>query len=70
MLDQLNRKCIKRSETYGGKYENVDRVKEIANTRIVMDQEISIPVGDSYKGELMEYLQNCSVGKSGGRSKC
>ena len=35
-----------------------------------MDKDTYIPVGDSYKGNLLEYLQNCSLGKSGGRNKC
>lgn len=48
---------------------NVNHIREIANSRIVMDKDVYIPVGDSYKGELMEYLQNCSVGKSGARMK-
>ena len=48
---------------------NVNHIKEIANSRIVMDKDIYIPVGDSYKGELIEYLQNCSIGKSGARMK-
>ena len=48
---------------------NVNHIREIANSRIVMDKDLYIPVGDSYKGELMDYLQNCSVGKSGSRMK-
>ncbi len=48
---------------------NVEHIKEISNSRILIDKDTSIPVGDSYKGQLLEYLNRCSVGNSSRRIK-
>ena len=48
---------------------NVEHIREISNSRILMEKDVSIPVGDSYKGQLLEYLNKCSVGNSGRRAK-
>lgn len=43
---------------------NMNHVDHISRGRIVMDAEMYIPVGDSYKTLLQEYLQNHSIGSS------
>lgn len=43
---------------------NMNHVDHISRGRIVMDAETYIPVGDSYKTLLQEYLQNHSIGSS------
>lgn len=43
---------------------NVEQIKEIDRNRIVMDKNTCIPIGNSYKEQLTNYLQNMSVGKS------
>lgn len=43
---------------------NVEQIKEIDRNRIVMDKDTYIPIGNSYKELLTNYLQNKSVGKS------
>ena len=43
---------------------NVEQIKEIDHNRIVMDKDTYIPIGNSYKELLTNYLQNKSVGKS------
>ncbi len=48
---------------------NIEHIREISNSRIVMDKDTFIPVGDSYKEQLLDVLDKCSVGKSGGRLK-
>lgn len=42
---------------------NLDQIREIDHNRIVMDEQTYIPVGDSFKEQLMLYLQGCSVGR-------
>lgn len=48
---------------------NMDHIREIERARIVMDRETYIPVGDSYKDQLANYLANRSIGKSGRGAK-
>ena len=48
---------------------NVEHIREISNSRIFVEKDVSIPVGDSYKGQLLEYLNRCSVGNSSRRAK-
>ena len=48
---------------------NLEHIKEISNSRIIMDKDTAIPIGDSYKGQLLEYLNKCSVGNSSRRMK-
>lgn len=48
---------------------NMERVEQINRSRVVMDAETYIPVGDSYKNALQQYLQNHSVGLGSRRSE-
>lgn len=43
---------------------NMDQVDSISRGRIIMDADTYIPVGDSYKNDLQNYLQLHSVGTS------
>ena len=42
---------------------NMDHIREIDHNRIVVDKDLYIPIGDSFKEQLMLYLQGCSVGR-------
>lgn len=44
---------------------NIEQVKEIERNRVVMDKDTYIPIGDSFKENLLFYLQDRSIGKSG-----
>lgn len=48
---------------------NVEHIVEITRNRIVMDKETYIPISDTYKEQLLQYLQGMSVGKSGKAAK-
>lgn len=43
---------------------NIDAITGISKNRIIMDAETDIPIGDSYKDELISYLATHSVGLS------
>lgn len=43
---------------------NMDQVESISRGRIIMDAETYIPVGDSFKNALQDYLQEHSAGTS------
>lgn len=47
---------------------NLEQIKEIERSRIVMDKDTYIPIGDAYKENLMQYLQKCSIGRQGNKS--
>lgn len=42
---------------------NMDQVAEIERSRILMDKETRIPVGDNFRESFVRYLQNRSLGK-------
>lgn len=44
---------------------NMDRVVRIEKSRVIMDAETYIPVGDSYRTAFMDYLTTHSLGMSG-----
>ena len=46
---------------------NMDKIREVERARIVMDEDVRIPIGDSYKDDFVEYLKRHSVGKEGKR---
>ncbi len=48
---------------------NTRQIQEIERARIIMDKETYIPIGDSYKEELVNYLLRRSVGRSGRSGK-
>lgn len=48
---------------------NMNHVDHISRGRIVMDAETYIPVGDSYRNLLQDYLQDHSVGPSSGKGR-
>lgn len=48
---------------------NVEHIVEITRNRIVMDKETYIPISDTYKEQLLQYLEGMSVGKSGKAAK-
>lgn len=41
---------------------NMNRVDRIERSRVVMDPDTWLPVGDSYKADLQAYLARCAVG--------
>lgn len=43
---------------------NMNQVEQIERSRVIMDSETSIPVGDSYKNVFQEYLSSHSVGRN------
>lgn len=43
---------------------NVEQIKEIERNRIIMDRDTYIPIGNSYKEQIIAYLQKISVGKT------
>lgn len=43
---------------------NMEQIVEIAHNRIQMDENTSIPIGETYKEDFMSYLQNRSIGKT------
>lgn len=46
---------------------NMNRVKRVEKARVVMSDEVCIPIGDSYRGALMEYLAGHLAGPAGAR---
>lgn len=44
---------------------NVEHINEIMRNRIILDKDTYIPIGDSYKKDLIAYMQKCAVGKLG-----
>lgn len=43
---------------------NMEQIKEIGSNKIIMDNDTLVPIGNSYKELLINYLQGISVGKS------
>lgn len=48
---------------------NLEHIKEINHNRIVIDRETYIPIGETYKEQLLLYLQNHSINKPNKTSK-
>lgn len=42
---------------------NLDKIQEVNKNKVILDAETYLPVGDNYKEEFNEYLQNKYIGK-------
>ena len=42
---------------------NLDRVQEVGKNRVILDADTSLPIGESYKGVLDDYLSERYLGK-------
>ena len=42
---------------------NLNKIQEVNKNRVILDEQTYLPVGDNYKEEFNEYLQNKYIGK-------
>lgn len=61
IMERLNSNFLQVHRSY---IVNMNHVHHIERSRIVMTEDVFIPVSDSYKGKLSEYLQQHVVGAS------
>lgn len=60
ILERLSDNFIQVHRSY---VVNVNNVKLVERGRIVMDGDVQIPIGDSYKNDFLQYLATRSIGK-------
>lgn len=60
IMRRLNRNFIQVHRSYA---VNMNKIQQIEKNHIIMDEETSIPVSDSYRQDFIAYLQNRSFGK-------
>lgn len=68
ILSKLNEHFIQVHRSY---VVNMEKVHRVEKNRIICDEEIAIPIGNTHRDAFINYLQSRSIGKvfkSGGRS--
>lgn len=60
LLGHLNYNFIQVHRSYA---VNMDKVMRIEKNRIIMDEDLQIPIGDTYRKDFFEYMKDKTIGK-------